>query len=117
MKIYRGWKDVPELAGLSRSERRKVVRDCFFRFGFSLWQFWVGQLAILVFAALGELTGAALRYWFGLPAAIGYACGLVGVLTGCLIYCLLYFGVVMDRLRPHFRDYIAERNSRETSTR
>jgi hypothetical protein len=107
MKIYWGWKDVPELAGLSRSERRKVVRDCFFRFGFGLWQFWVGQLAIVVFAVLGEVTGVTLRYGFGLPAGVDYACALVGGLIGLLIYSVLYYGVVTDRLRPHFRDYIA----------
>ena len=107
MKIYWGWKDVPELAGLSRSERRKVVRDCFFRFGFGLW-FWVGQLAILVFALLGEVTGVILCYGLGLPPAVNYACGLVGVLIGCLLYSVLYYGVVMDRLRPHFRNYIAQ---------
>ena len=61
MKIYWGWKDVPELAGLSRSERRKVMRDCFSRFGFGFWQFWVGELAIFVFACLGGVTGVALR--------------------------------------------------------
>jgi hypothetical protein len=111
MKIYRGWKDVPELAGLSRSERRKVVRDCFLRFGFGLWQFWVGQLAILVFALVGSIIGFVLHDGFGLPSAVELACGLVGVLIGCSIYSLLYYGVVMDRLRPRFRDYIAERKA------
>jgi hypothetical protein len=111
MKIYWGCKNIPELAGLSRGERRKVVRDCFFRFGFSLWQFWVGQLAIFVFAVVGAIVGVTLHYGFGLPGAVEFACGLVGVLIGCLIYSLLYFGVVIDRLRPHFRDCIAERKS------
>ena len=109
MKMYWRWRDVPELTALSRSQRRTVVRDCFFRFGFRLWQFWVGQLAIFVFAVLGAIVGVALRYGFGLPGAVELACGLAGVLIGCLIYSLLYFGVVMHRLRPHFRDYIAER--------
>jgi hypothetical protein len=109
MKIYWSWKDVPELAGLPRSERRQVVRDCFFRFGLGLWQFWAGQLAIGVFAFLGAITGVVLHYEFGFPTVVDYACGLVGVLVGCLIYSVLYFGIVMDRLRPHFRDYIAQR--------
>jgi hypothetical protein len=107
MKIYWGWKDVPELAGLSPSERRKVVRDCFFKFGFGLW-FWVGQLAIFVFALLGEVTGVILCDGLGLPPAVYYACGLVGVLIGCLLYSVLYYAVVMERLRPHFRDYITQ---------
>jgi hypothetical protein len=109
MKIYWGWKDVPELAGLPRSERRKVVRDCFFRFGFGFWQFWVAVSAIYVLAFLGEATGLALRYEFGFPAVVDYACALVGELIGCAIYSVVYYGVLMDRLRPHFRDYIAQR--------
>jgi len=111
MKIYCGWKDVPELAGLSRSERRKVVRDCIFRFGFGLWQFWVGQMAIFVFGVLGVETGVALRYGFGFSATVEYGCSVVGILIGLLIYSLIYYGVILDRLRPHFRDYIAQRKA------
>jgi len=108
MKIYWGWKDVPELADLSRSERRKVVRDCFFRFGFGLW-FWLGELAIFVFAVLGMVGGVTLRYGFGLSATVDYACVFIGLMVGLLIYSLIYYSVVLDRLRPHFRDYIAQR--------
>ena len=109
MKIYWGWKDVPELAGLSRSERRKVVRDCFSRFGFGFWQFWVGELAIFVFACLGGVTGVALRYGFGFSATVDYACAFIGLMIGLLVYSLIYYSVVLDRLRPRFRDYIAHR--------
>ena len=109
MRIYWGRKDVPELAGLSRSERRKVVRDCFFRFGFGLWQFWVSQLAVFVFAVLGIVTGVTLRYGFGFSATVEYACAFIGLVVGLLIYALIYYSVVLDRLRPHFRDYIAQR--------
>jgi hypothetical protein len=111
MKIYWGWRNVPELAALSRRERCRVVRDCFLRFGFRLWQFWVGQLAILIFAVLGETVGILLRDSFGLSEAVESACGWVGLVIGCLVYSLFYFSVVMDRLRPHFRDYIAQRKA------
>ncbi|HUJ09617.1 MAG TPA: hypothetical protein VL171_06280 [Verrucomicrobiae bacterium] len=106
MKIYRGWKDVPELAGLTRSQRRQVLRDCFFRFGFGLWQFWVGQLAILVFALSGDIIGLILEYAFGFPASIEWICGMAGVLIGCGIYSGIYYTVLMDKLRPHFREYL-----------
>ena len=109
MKIYWGCKDVPELAGLTRGERRKVVRDCFLRFGFRLWQFWVGELAIFVFTVLGVDSGVTLRYGFGFSATIEYACVFIGLVVGLLIYALIYYSVVLDRLRPHFRDYIAQR--------
>jgi hypothetical protein len=108
MKIYHGLKDVPELAGLSRSERRKVVRDCFFRYGFSDWPFWVALLAEFIFILLGVLAGIALHYGFGFPAFADYTCRFVGLAIGATIYTLMYYSVVIDRLRPHFRDYIAE---------
>ncbi len=107
MKIYWGFKDVPELAGLSRSARRKVVRACFFRFGYRQWPFWLGQLAIFVFVVLGETVGFILHDGLGFSEPIEYVCGLIGVLIGCLIYGLLYYSILMDRLRPHFREYIA----------
>jgi hypothetical protein len=113
MKIHWRWRDIPELAGLSRSEQRKVVRDCFFRFGFRLWQFWAALAAMLVFAVSGKVAGLLLWDRFGLPEAVAYACTLAGVLIGCLIYYLVYFGVLMDRLRPHFR--AASQCSRVTS--
>jgi hypothetical protein len=106
MKIYRGWKDVPELAGLSRSERRKVVRDCFAKVGFGLREFWFGQLAIFGFSALGGIGGIILQDAFGFPRAIELACLIAGVLVGCLIYGCIYYGAILEKLRPYFRDYL-----------
>jgi hypothetical protein len=107
MKIYHGLKDVPELSGLSRPERRKVVRDCFAKVGFGLREFWLGQSAIFIFSALGWTADILLQDVFGFPRAIGLACLLAGVLTGCLIYGWIYYTVLLEKLRPHFRDYIA----------
>ena len=107
MKIYWGLKDVPELASLSRTQRRKVLRACFIEFGFSDWHFWVAFLVFFVFIVLGGLTGNVLHYGLGLPAIVDYACKLVGLIAGWLVYALTYYTVLIDRLRPHFRDYIA----------
>ena len=106
MKFYSGIKNVPELQGLSRAERRKVLRDCFFKHGFRLWQFWVGQLAIVVLAIMGDVVGVVLQYGYGFSDLVCFACGLVGVVMGCLIYSWIYYTVVIERLRPHFRDYL-----------
>jgi hypothetical protein len=105
VKVYWGFKDVPELANLSGTERRKVLRACF-RLAYRQWPFWVGQLAIFVFALLGDLIGLVLQYRFGFSEAVCYACGLAGVLTGCLIYTLVYYTILIDRLRPRFREYL-----------
>ena len=109
MKIYCGWKDVPELAGLSPKERREVVRDCFSRYGFGLWQFWAGLLAIAVFGALGMAIGVTLQYGLGLSAVVHYACQFLGLMIGLLIYGLIYYSIVLERLRPHIRDYLARK--------
>ena len=109
MKIYCGFKDVPELAGLSRTERRRVIRACFWKFGFGLWQWWAAFLVLWVFWSLGGLAGIIAEDVFGLSVAVCCACGLIGLMIGWLIYSLIYYSVVIDRLRPHFRDYIASR--------
>jgi len=107
MKIYHGLKDVPELAGLSRSERRQVLRACFIRFGFSDWHWWLAASAELVFILLGGFVGIVLHYLFGFPAFVDYACKAAGLAMGLSIYGIIYYSVVIDRLRPRFRDYIA----------
>ena len=107
MKIYHGFKDVPELAGLSRSERRKVLRACFFRYGFRDWPLWVALLAQFVFILAGDMTGVVLRYGFGYSETVDYACAFVGLKISATIYTLMYYSVVIDHLRPRFRDYIA----------
>jgi hypothetical protein len=112
MKLYWRCKDVPELADLSRAQRRKVVRHCFFSYGLRDWHFWVAFLAEATCIIAGGIIGIILRYGFGFPAFVDYTCRAVGLLLGLSIYTVMYCGVITDRLRPHFRDYIAERNLR-----
>jgi len=109
MKIYCGFKDVPELAGLSQTERRKVLRACLFEFAPGLWQWWVASLSIPVFGSLGGLAGIIIEDIFGLSDAVYYVSGLIGLMIGSLIYCLIYYGVLVDKFRQYFRDYIAKR--------
>ncbi|MGO9246799.1 MAG: hypothetical protein ACLP0A_00920 [Verrucomicrobiia bacterium] len=106
MKIYWRCKDIPELANLSRPERRKVWRGCYLEI-LHFWQFWMGQLAIFIFTVLGDVIGLVLQDRFGVSEAVYYACALAGVLTGCLIDGWIYCTVVIDRLRPYFREYLA----------
>ena len=106
MKVYWRLKDVPELQNLSRGERRRVLRNSFFWYGYRMWQFWVGQLAIIVFAIIGDLLAVVLRYGYGFPYAVCYPAGLVVGLMGCAIFAY-YYTVVVERLRPRFREYQA----------
>ena len=104
MKIYWGYKDVPELAGLSRRERARVIRACFWKFGYRHRQCWWAMLVAAVIVALGSVIGDTLRYKFGQPDIAFYACASVGMIIGYTIY----FNVLIRQLGPHFRDYIAQ---------
>ncbi len=106
MKIYWHWSDVPELAGLSRAQRRQVVRNCFFQTGFGLWQFWLGQSAIFLCSVVGTTVGFALEDVFDFPVSVTVACGLAGVLIGCTVYGWIYYAIIVEELRPCFRDYL-----------
>jgi hypothetical protein len=106
VKIYLLAKQIPELANLSRSNRRKVWRHYYWNvLGF--WQFWVGQAALIVFAILGDITGLMLQDRLGFSDGVSLACALAGGLIGCLIDGWIFCTIVVERLRPRFRDYIA----------
>ena len=108
MRIYWRYKDVPELMALSRSERREIVRVCFWKFGFRHWQCWVALFVFYLYlVALGTVAGIVAQCGLGLPELAIFACILIAVSIGSLIYSSVSIG----QLRPHFRDYIAERKS------
>ncbi len=96
MKIYWRNKDIPELAGLSRMERFKMMQACYWKFGFRYWQCWVALLVFVALIVLEEAVGLALPY----------------ILITVGIGSQIYQSIVVDRLRPHFRDYIAEEKRR-----
>ena len=106
MKIYLRAKDIPELANLSRAERCKVWRHCFWKM-YGFWQFWVGLSVFSVFAMLGDFIGLVLRYSFGFSEAVSFACTLVGMVIGGLIYGWIHCTAVIERLRPYLREHIA----------
>lgn len=103
MKIYwRGKADIPELAGLSWSQRFKVWQTCYWKFGFRDRKCRITLLIFITLIVLGVIAGDATRYLFGLPPIVQYICWFVGVEMGILIYR----SVLLERLRPHLRDYI-----------
>jgi uncharacterized membrane protein YjdF len=105
MKIYWGYKDVPELAGLSWRERGKVIRACYWKVAFRNRRCWVAMLVGVVIVVLAVVIGDTLRYEFGKPDYVAFACFMVGGMAGQMIYR----HVLIQQLRPHFRDYIAGR--------
>jgi hypothetical protein len=104
MKIYWSYKYVPELAALSPRERRAVVRSCFWRFT-RHWQCWLALAAYLVCGLVGVLVGALLEFAVGLPPAVHFVCVVLGACVGAIIWCQ----VVLEQLRPDFRQYLERR--------
>ena len=96
MKIYWTGKSVPELAPLSRSVRRDVLRKCRWK-AFRHWQVWAGGVGIMVAtqAAL-HLTRPLLgTFPYSMAAAIAISMVLSVVLG------LIYGQVVWKYLRPY----------------
>src|SRR5258708_5633109 len=107
MKIYWGSRDIPELTGLSRLERFKAIQTCFWKFGFRDRQCWAALLGFIALVVLGVVVGITSQYMFHLPVVIYLACYLI---TG-EIGVILYRSVLIDRLRPHLRDYVEKRKT------
>ena len=88
MKIYWSYKDVPELAGLSPSERRRVRRACNWR----------------AFRSVRCLTAFLICILCG---GIGYALGRSwGGGIGVGIGAFIYIQVAIAYVRPFYADYI-----------
>ena len=107
MKVYRGFKDVPELANLSRHQRREVLRACFKRFAYREWSFWVGISLIYLLGFVGDLIGLILQDKFSVPDWVDYACFVTGTIIGGLTCTLIFYTVLIERFRPHLRGYLA----------
>ena len=109
MKIYWRWKST-SLNWLSLSLKRATQA---LRAGL-LFQVWLRPLAVLGCSSchgwvdLHRRDRRRLRY--ATDRAIQHLSITGGVFAGFMIgwsiYSVVYFGIVMNRLRPHFRDYL-----------
>ena len=105
MKIYLFAKQIPELANLSRSERRRVWRHCYLNI-LGFWEFWAGKSAMVVCTVVGDIIGLVLQDRFGFSDGVSLACALIGLLIGNLIDGWIFCTKVTERLRPCFRNYL-----------
>ena len=106
MKIYWGGTEhIPELAGLSRTDRCNAWRTCYWKFIFRDRKCRMAILIACILAALGSIAGDTSRYVFGLASVIQYACWFIGAEIGFLIH----FNIVVGQLRPHLREYLANK--------
>ena len=107
MKVYWGFKDVPELANLSRHQRREVLRACWRQFLYRQWLFWVGFTLIYFLGFVGAVIGLILQDKFGVSDWVGYACSVAGAIIGGLACKLIFYTILIERFRPHLREYLA----------
>jgi uncharacterized membrane protein YeaQ/YmgE (transglycosylase-associated protein family) len=107
VRIYWGFKDVPELANLSRSQRRKVLRACFRKFAYHQWLYGVGISLIYLLGFVGDMIGLVLQDKFGFSDRFDEVCGIIGTIIGGLICMLIFYTILIERFRPYLREYLA----------
>ena len=100
MKIYWSLKSVPELAGMSKKERKVIWRRCYLK-TFRNWQTWLAIVACLVFAGIGNIWGRILG-----SEIIGT--GIGGGIGG------LIFGLVTAEMEGrNIREYLASHQEKQ----
>lgn len=93
--IYRA-KQIEELDGISRKDRRVLFRDNHWKV-FRHWQGWAGLIAyctamyLIIFS--GNLTPEGTSWWYGLLLVSPL------VLVLCLIYSICYYSTIAPYIR------------------
>ena len=106
MKIYWSFKDVPELAGLSLVERRRVNNACYVR-AFKSRRCLVAMGVCVLCCWLSILLCSGLLWLFGCSPAVYLAVGgVIGGAIGGGIGGLIFGQVVTEYLRPFYAEYI-----------
>lgn len=106
MKVYWSLNQIPELAELTPSERRKVHRMCLKHYGFKGRGTYRALITCGLSGSFGVLIGLALQRAFTSPSPIGYMAiggGLGGAIGG-----LILTQVLLSQLRPHYAEFFPE---------
>jgi hypothetical protein len=77
MQFYWSLKSIPELSGLSPSERKRAWRAAYWR-SYLHWQTWVSAVGVGLFMMIGSHLGALIGYQF-----VG---GLIGAAVGGFVF-------------------------------
>jgi hypothetical protein len=113
MSIYLSLKHVPELAPLTRKQRRQVHEQCLQRYFFraratsrSISAF----LAAIFIASIFAFVGTSIPSWFGISHSVWFfpISAVVGVVIGRFVLSR----IAIPTLRPFYRKFI-ERDIRE----
>lgn len=104
MAFYLSLKQVPELQGLSPSERKKVHRACYFEYALASGRCWMGFGLCGLCAGLGGYLGRLMHFPLGLTYSMWQ--GALGAAAGGAIGGVISGHIVMDYLRPFYAAYI-----------
>ena len=104
MNYYLRLKHVPELQGLSASQRSLVHRACYQVYGARSWKTLLGLMMFGLCSALGIVAGGrvfmhALGWTFFPSMTLGT---LLGMGAG---YCI-YWPVLINHLRPYYVEFL-----------
>jgi hypothetical protein len=113
MQIYWSLKRVPELSGLSRTERSQVHRVCYSQKFVGSISFFVSIVACGLCAAGGSILGHYLPSVLGLQYSVWY--GAFGAGIGGGIGGFVFSEVSMHYLRPFYADYIKNELQRDVA--
>lgn len=108
MKIYRSLKQVPELAALSRSDRRLIFNKCLRRYPGWKKHTWILLFCGLIGHVASEFIGEQMRSrsmnaW---PGASPDIVEFIVFLMGCTVGSVIIRHVIIRRMRPRFREFI-----------
>jgi hypothetical protein len=95
MPLYLTSKSIPELTGISRTGRRRLLKRCAPR-TFRHWQTWAALLAGVVCAALGA-------YWGWTSNDGSWVGGASGAILGAAIGGVILGQVKGELVRPYLR--------------
>jgi hypothetical protein len=107
MSIYWFLKSVPELAPLTRKQRRQVHEQCLRRYFFrarATSRSVAAYLTAIFIACFFGFLGATIPSWFGISHGFWFV--LVGTMIGFEIGRFVLSRIAIPALRPFYREFI-----------
>ncbi len=104
MNIFFSIRQLPECAGLSEDQIRRVSRECLApRFDSTVWVIVAG---VMIFGTIGRWVGSSL-------GGGSSGAGLLGGLIPAVVVALTWVPVVLTRSRPEIREFLRARAPQE----
>ena len=113
MTFYWSLKQVPEMIGLSREERRRVHRACYRQHTFKSPRCIVALVVCGLCGGVGAAAGGLSHFVLGVPPSIWQPA--LGAAIGGGVGGFIFSQTVTSYLRPFYADYIKRELRREVA--